>query len=119
MELCTNSMAPTSTPRVGWETISSLGFDANSRAMMTFCILPPDSVEIVVSGAAPRTSNLAMRLRAKERMLLMDNQPNFAIGGVRWVAAMLSATLRPGPAPSSRSEEHTSELQSPLNLVCR
>src|SRR5256885_11600892 len=31
-------------------------------------------------------------------------------------------TLRLGrgpPAPSSRSEEHTSELQSPCNLVCR
>src|SRR5256885_9589697 len=24
-----------------------------------------------------------------------------------------------GPAPSRRSEEHTSELQSPCNLVCR
>src|SRR5258708_16738941 len=26
---------------------------------------------------------------------------------------------RPGTAPSSRSEEHTSELQSPDHLVCR
>src|SRR5207237_10814951 len=26
---------------------------------------------------------------------------------------------RPAPAPSDRSEEHTSELQSHLNLVCR
>src|SRR5256885_9637436 len=26
---------------------------------------------------------------------------------------------RPWPAPGRRSEEHTSELQSPCNLVCR
>src|SRR2546427_1794777 len=26
---------------------------------------------------------------------------------------------RPGPAPTARSEEHTSELQSQSNLVCR
>src|SRR5256885_6521072 len=26
---------------------------------------------------------------------------------------------RPPPAPGRRSEEHTSELQSPCNLVCR
>src|SRR2546426_7407989 len=30
----------------------------------------------------------------------------------RWVRA-------PGPPPAARSEEHTSELQSPCNLVCR
>src|SRR2546426_5711826 len=27
--------------------------------------------------------------------------------------------LEDGPRPESRSEEHTSELQSPCNLVCR
>src|SRR2546426_9091552 len=27
--------------------------------------------------------------------------------------------VRPGPGRSGRSEEHTSELQSPCNLVCR
>src|SRR2546426_1985585 len=29
------------------------------------------------------------------------------------------AAERPGPRGRSRSEEHTSELQSPCNLVCR
>src|SRR5256885_7249674 len=33
---------------------------------------------------------------------------------MRWRAA-----ARPGPGISRRSEEHTSELQSPCNLVCR
>src|SRR5688500_19796131 len=36
------------------------------------------------------------------------------------VALLLTTTDRKGPAPSCpRSEEHTSELQSPCNLVCR
>src|SRR5256885_5916915 len=30
-----------------------------------------------------------------------------------------SSTASPAPAPPRRSEEHTSELQSPCNLVCR
>src|SRR2546427_6864088 len=29
------------------------------------------------------------------------------------------STARPAPAPAMRSEEHTSELQSQSNLVCR
>src|SRR5574337_1475491 len=32
--------------------------------------------------------------------------------GRAWIAVL-------NPAPETRSEEHTSELQSPLNLVCR
>src|SRR5688500_19665310 len=34
-------------------------------------------------------------------------------------ASMRLAMLRGGPPDFSRSEEHTSELQSPCNLVCR
>src|SRR5256885_7957336 len=30
-----------------------------------------------------------------------------------------AARAAPGPRPGCRSEEHTSELQSPCNLVCR
>src|SRR5256885_13314057 len=30
-----------------------------------------------------------------------------------------AGSFRRSPAPSERSEEHTSELQSPCNLVCR
>src|SRR5205807_10122085 len=36
-----------------------------------------------------------------------------------WVAASADATLREQVVPLERSEEHTSELQSPCNLVCR
>src|SRR5256885_2720863 len=45
----------------------------------------------------------------------------------RWREKILHATLTVGddvlmgsdPVPEQRSEEHTSELQSPCNLVCR
>jgi hypothetical protein len=44
IRLWMNSIDPTSRPRVGWATISSLGSPDSSRAMITFCWLPPDSV---------------------------------------------------------------------------
>src|SRR2546426_5808279 len=34
-------------------------------------------------------------------------------------AAIVTAGARPNPSVKARSEEHTSELQSPCNLVCR
>src|SRR3989449_3427344 len=38
-----------------------------------------------------------------------------------WISATIAVAVRPGIAPVStrRSEEHTSELQSRLHLVCR
>src|SRR5256885_7441309 len=36
-----------------------------------------------------------------------------------WGASYLSATPGPEDLDAKRSEEHTSELQSPCNLVCR
>ena len=39
----TYSIAPTSRPRVGWAATSTAGSRDISRAMMTFCWLPPDS----------------------------------------------------------------------------
>src|SRR5256885_4518321 len=53
-----------------------------------------------------RTKRIARRLR--ERQLRLRGQVVGAIG-----------TLRAGLRVGARSEEHTSELQSPCNLVCR
>ena len=44
MRRCTNSIEPTSSPRVGWATMSSFSGRDSSRASTTFCWLPPDSV---------------------------------------------------------------------------
>src|SRR5574341_990776 len=44
--------------------------------------------------------------------------PN-ALAGSRTVLLRYTATSTYGSGPSTRSEEHTSELQSPTNIVCR
>src|SRR5436190_1221715 len=54
-----NSMLPTSRPRVGWSSTSSLRSRANSRAMTTFCWFPPDSVPALASADGVRTSEAA------------------------------------------------------------
>ena len=52
-----NSIDPTSSPRVGWATTRSFTSPVSSRAMMTFCWLPPDRVATGTSGLGARTSN--------------------------------------------------------------
>jgi hypothetical protein len=44
------SMVPMSTPRVGWPTSISFGLADTSRAMTTFCWLPPESRPMRRSG---------------------------------------------------------------------
>ena len=51
-----NSIEPTSSPRVGWATMSSRGSPDSSRAMITFCWLPPDSVATGAWMLGVRTS---------------------------------------------------------------
>src|SRR2546426_4015595 len=40
-------------------------------------------------------------------------------GGTQQATARVTVNAPPPPPPQPRSEEHTSELQSPCNLVCR
>src|SRR6059058_5813824 len=47
----TNSIAPTSRPRVGCAAISTRGSRATSRAITTFCWLPPESADARVAAA--------------------------------------------------------------------
>src|SRR5688500_19323896 len=42
-----------------------------------------------------------------------------SLGGAQARHGFLESALVPVAAPGDRSEEHTSELQSPCNLVCR
>src|SRR6202046_5070996 len=54
------------------------------------------------------------------RLTLMSFSSTPGSSAVTSKASFVSATLIAGtPAPMSRSEEHTSELQSPYDLVCR
>ena len=64
IRLWMNSIEPTSTPRVGWEAISTLSGRENSRATTTFCWLPPDSDATGVSADSVRMSNSSIRASA-------------------------------------------------------
>ena len=55
---CTSALAPTSTPRVGSSTISTLGSRASQRASTTFCWLPPDRPSMACSGEAMRIDSI-------------------------------------------------------------
>ncbi len=68
IRLCTNSMEPTSRPRVGWLAISTLCSRPTSRARMTFCWLPPDSVPAAVAADPVRMSNSSIRAAAFARI---------------------------------------------------
>src|SRR2546426_5534899 len=71
----------------------------------------------------------SLRARTALPFLLFDGDPYLVVadsGRLRWILDAYTATSRyPYAQPLSdgtnymRSEEHTSELQSPCNLVCR
>src|SRR3954452_18177181 len=71
----TNSIAPTSNPRVGCAATSTRGLFAISRAITTFCWLPPDNAAASVSGSPPRMSNSRMSERAAATIRRGDRMP--------------------------------------------
>src|SRR2546426_12189262 len=83
----------------------------------------PSSVSTIVTPSRFADSRTRFRRAgwgSKARM-----RPRFSRSWARWVvfvpgAAQTSPTVSPGTKTTHlRSEEHTSELQSPCNLVCR
>src|SRR5256885_13080948 len=84
-------------------------------------------IESASSTVLPFTHSVA-----SEELAMADPQPkvlNLA-SSMTWVSGLIficsfitsphsGAPTRPVPTLGSRSEEHTSELQSPCNLVCR
>ena len=81
MRRCTNSIEPTSRPRVGWLASSSRISLLSSRARMTFCWLPPDSVPTGRSTDVVRTSNSSTRLTALARIASRSSATPEANGG--------------------------------------
>ncbi len=75
-----NSMAPTSTPRVGCSAISTGAWCASSRAITTFCRLPPESWPTASRSLRIRMSNVLMSRRAQVRMASRLRKPRGAIG---------------------------------------
>ena len=75
------SIAPTSSPRVGWAATSTFGSLATSRAATTFCWLPPERANARVLGPPPRTSNSSISLRARSTRRRGKSQPKREAGG--------------------------------------
>ena len=76
----TNSIAPTSSPRVGCAAISTFGSSAISRAITTFCWLPPESDSASASHEPPRTSYSSSSGAARSFMRFGEIRPRLAIG---------------------------------------
>src|SRR5690606_8757789 len=70
--------APTSTPRVGSSSSSTLHSRSSHRASTTFCWLPPESVRTSRSTPAGRTSRSTRRSSAAERSAARSRNPAFA-----------------------------------------
>src|SRR2546427_3739817 len=83
---------PTGSPRAMRVTRTPVGLSA----CWTYVAVTSPSIEGLVAMITSRTPD------------------PFATRAMRWSTRSAS-----GPTPSSRSEEHTSELQSQSNLVCR
>src|SRR5208337_3414922 len=60
IRLCMNSIAPMSTPRVGWPTSMIFGLRSISRASTSFCWLPPEKLAVLSSGARGLTSKASI-----------------------------------------------------------
>ncbi len=56
------SIAPTSSPRVGWAATSTRGSWESSRAITTRCWLPPDRDHIGADGPVQLMSNRSIRV---------------------------------------------------------
>jgi hypothetical protein len=70
-----------STPRVGWAATSSAGSAENSRATITFCMLPPDSERIGASAPAARMSYFSINWVACVRSAAGERMPRRVKGG--------------------------------------
>ncbi len=76
----TNSIAPTSSPRVGCAASKSFGSVSSSRARINFCWSPPDSAPAVTSMLLARTSNSRTSFRARSLIVRSDRTPNLTNG---------------------------------------
>ena len=98
--------APTSTPQVGCEMISSLGAASISRPTMNFCKLPPDKLRAGALGPPAFTLNRAMICAACVRRAFTSIQPLLPTAWSR-VSSKLCARLMLGTAPRPRRSSGT------------
>src|SRR2546426_6199391 len=76
---------------------------------------------LLIEGLTVPDALRMIRLTAAITLLVAAMIPTPAVAGpyTRLQILLPGETAAPGTASGKRSEEHTSELQSPCNLVCR
>ena len=122
-------LAPTSMPRVGSSSISSLGLVASHLASSTFCWLPPDSSITVFSGEVQTTFSCWMYSSAMRRLSLWRISPfREVIRRTLWamLCAMDHSVIRPVSLRSEgtmamfffmASNGETGEMTSPSRVM--
>src|SRR5256885_4919342 len=68
---------------------------------------------------APEQINRRARGAHREKLLVFTKKSLRALRALRLILKNSFQAARPRMVANRRSEEHTSELQSPCNLVCR
>src|SRR5205807_3662776 len=81
-------------------------------------VRPPEDVAVVVEALRGVCLNLVYTHGAVAPLVVTITSPG-AGDGKSFLAANLGHTFAEAGHRTLRSEEHTSELQSPCNLVCR
>src|SRR5574337_1107428 len=91
-----------------------------NNAGVTHLPQPLESVAEVDFDRIVAVNMKAIYLALREIVPLLEANPP-GVHGIRGVVLNMASTAGVSPRPrlAWRSEEHTSELQSPLNLVCR
>ena len=100
--VCTNSIDPTSSPRVGCAATNSLSSRLSSRASTTFCWLPPESRPTCVPMPWARTSNSFTFSSANSASVLSCSVPYLTNGAPSLRSSMrFSAIVNSAISPSS------------------
>src|SRR3989475_13241849 len=85
--------------------------------------LKPGAMSFAIQGAAriPKRQTPVRTVRSVVKAALASSQASRLVRLVRYSlkTGMKAADIEPSAKSSRRSEEHTSELQSQSNLVCR
>src|SRR5207248_6332953 len=94
---------------------------AAAAAVIAFGFAPVTSFAVPVAGIFGATISIAglVLIAGRRASLTVTLLAGLALASFAGAATALILNLAPNPFIARRSEEHTSELQSPYDLVCR
>src|SRR5688500_20002765 len=97
--------------------MSLLGITLNGLSLLAMCLV----AGVLVDDAIVEIENIVrhMRMGKSAYQAAIDAADEIGLAVVATTFSIVAVFLPVGLMPGVRSEEHTSELQSPCNLVCR